>query len=184
MKITDQYHIDKNWTLFLDRDGVINRRLVDNYVKGTEEFEFLPGVLDAMKIIGRVFGHIIVVSNQQGVGKGMMSRADVELVHDFMLKHIEKYGGRIDGIYYSPHLEAENNPMRKPGTGMGLKARKDHPDIDFQRAVMAGDTITDMQFGRSLGMVNVLINTDNMQVDKTYVDLEFGSLKEFAEALI
>lgn len=181
MKFTEKYFIDANWTLFLDRDGVINRRLIDNYVKKPEEFVFLPGVLEALNMLRNHLGLIIIVSNQQGVGKGFMNNDDVKLVHKLMLKHIEETGGRIDAIYYSPHLEKENNPMRKPGTGMGLQAKTDFPQIRFEKSIMAGDSVTDMQFGRSLGMVNVWITSKNIEVNKTYVDFEYGSLREFAQ---
>ena len=65
--------IDRGWTLFLDRDGVINRRIVDDYVKSWDQFKFLPGVPDAIKRLAGVFGRIIVVSNQQGIGIGLMT---------------------------------------------------------------------------------------------------------------
>ncbi|MEI7981828.1 MAG: phosphatase, partial [Bacteroidota bacterium] len=73
--------IDHTWTLFLDRDGVINRRIVGNYAKSCDQFEFIPGVLDAIRQFSLIFGKIIVVTNQQGIGKGLMSREDVTAIH-------------------------------------------------------------------------------------------------------
>ena len=84
---------DKSWTLFLDRDGVINVRLIDDYVKNINEFEFLPGVLEAFRIFAEKFGRIIIVTNQQGVGKGLMTLQDVDSVHDYMLKEVENQKG-------------------------------------------------------------------------------------------
>src|SRR5512146_1139382 len=97
--------IDKSWTLFLDRDGVINKRIPGGYVREWQHFEFLPGVKEAMKIFSGLFGHVIIVSNQQGIGKGIMTEKDLEEVHARMISEIERSGGRIDRIYHSPFLE-------------------------------------------------------------------------------
>ncbi|MCS6819569.1 MAG: histidinol phosphate phosphatase, partial [Chitinophagales bacterium] len=76
------FDVDKTWTLFLDRDGVINLHYPNDYVKSVEEFIFLEGALDAIRDLSRVFKRIIVVTNQQGVGKGLMSEADLDLIHE------------------------------------------------------------------------------------------------------
>ena len=91
--------INDDWTLFLDRDGVINVRIIDGYVTKIEEFEFMPNVIEAFKIFKDKFKRIIVVTNQQGVGKGIMTNEDVERVHEYMIQQIENQGGRIDKIY-------------------------------------------------------------------------------------
>ena len=88
--------IQEGWTLFLDRDGVINRRIIDGYVTSWEEFEFLPGVLDAMELLAGKFRYIMVITNQQGVGKGLMTMEQVDAIHDRMCLEIEAHGGRID----------------------------------------------------------------------------------------
>ena len=117
--------IDTSWTLFLDRDGVINKRIVDDYVKKWEEFEFLEGVIDALKIFNSAFGKIVVVTNQQGIGKGIMRTEDLELIHKNMSYEVSYFGGRIDKVYFSPFLASENHPSRKPGIDMALQAKKD-----------------------------------------------------------
>ena len=89
--------INDDWTLFLDRDGVINVRIIDGYVTKTEEFEFLPNVIEAFKIFKNKFKRIIVVTNQQGVGKGVMTIEDVISVHNYMNQ-------QIFGIPNSSHL--------------------------------------------------------------------------------
>ena len=91
-----------DWTLFIDRDGVINRRLVDDYVKNLDEFEFLPGVLHAMSIFAKNFKHIFVVTNQQGVGKGLMTEEKVHQIHSSMVSQIVQKNGRIDAVYFCP----------------------------------------------------------------------------------
>ena len=78
-------NIDKSWSLFLDRDGVINTRLVDDYVKCWEDFEFLPGVLEAIKCFNKLFSTIVVVTNQQGIGKGLMKVETLNNIHKKMM---------------------------------------------------------------------------------------------------
>ena len=105
--------IDSSWTLFLDRDGVINVRIIDGYVRNIDEFHFLPGVLDAFRRFSEVFGRIIIVTNQQGVGKGIMSEADVEKVHSHLKSAVEGSNGRIDGIGTHDELVASNAIYRE-----------------------------------------------------------------------
>ena len=167
-----------DWTLFLDRDGVINRRIPGGYVTRWEEFEFLDGVPEAVRILSSLFGRVIIVSNQQGIGKGIMSTGDLKEVDRRMREVITDAGGWIDASFYSPHLEKDNHPDRKPGPGMALQARAAFPEIDFARSVMAGDTASDMDFGRNLGMVTVGIGPE-----KPPADLNFPSLLAFAKAI-
>lgn len=178
-KLSHILNIHKNWTLFLDRDGVINKRLPGDYVKNIHEFEFLEGVRESVPILNKIFARIIVVTNQQGVGKGIMSEHDLHKVHQFMLSEIEKIGGKIDAVYFSPYRAEENHPMRKPHTGMALKAKEDFPDIDFEKSIMVGDSESDMEFGKRCGMKTVFIG--NSYPQNIYVDFTFRSLKEFTE---
>src|SRR5438045_5290470 len=99
--------IDKSWTLFLDRDGVINGEKKDEYVLRLEEFVFFEGVLQALKILNEVFGLIVIVTNQKGVGKGLMTLDDLHSIHDYMMREIESHGGRIDKFYYC--TDCDNN---------------------------------------------------------------------------
>ncbi len=175
-------HINSGWTLFLDRDGVINRKIDGDYVRNLPQFEWLPGVQEALKKLASVFGRIIIVTNQQGVGKGLMSGEDVELIHQHMIKEVKKTGGRIDHVYFSPHLKQENSDFRKPGIGMALMAKEDFPEIDFTRSIMVGDSASDMEFGKIAGMITVFITNGKTLpeqanlIDHSYVDLsEFTS---------
>ena len=155
------YFIDKSWTLFLDRDGVINERLLGNYVKSVEEFRFIPGVLDAIAHFSQLFGRIVVVTNQQGINKGLMSERNLNDIHRYMLLEIERHGGRIDAVYFAPQLTQENSDMRKPRPGMGLQAKVDFPDIDFAKSVMIGDSDSDIIFGQTLGMITVKLDNSD-----------------------
>ena len=172
--------IDKSWTLFLDRDGVINVRLIDDYVKNINEFEFLPGVLDAFKIFAEKFGRIIIVTNQQGVGKGLMTLQDVEDVHKFMLKEIETQKGRVDKIYVCPQLKSDSDNFRKPSPRMAYMAQHDFPEIDLEKSVMIGDSNSDIEFGKNAGMLTILIGDEPV---KCKPDSKFESLLKFAKIL-
>jgi histidinol-phosphate phosphatase family protein len=174
----------KEWTLFLDRDGVISHRVPDDYVKNWEDFRFLDGVMEAMAVFTKVFGRIIIVSNQQGVGKGLMSAESLELIDSRMKQEIRQRGGRIDASYYCTHLASENHPDRKPSTGMAFKAKTEFPEIDFTRSVMVGDSLSDMEFGKRLGMMKVLITGVEQNPSTTdLADLCCSSLADFSKML-
>lgn len=174
-------NIDKSWTLFLDRDGVINKKLDNDYVKHWIEFEFIENVTKAMSLVSSKFGKIVVVTNQQGIGKGLYRHEDLELIHKNMIYEINYLGGRIDKVYYSPNLEKENHPSRKPNIGMALQAQKDFPEIDFIKSIIVGDSISDMQFGKSAGMKTVFISPQTQS--NSIIDYSFESLHHFSIAL-
>ncbi len=174
-------NINKNWTLFLDRDGVINKKIDNDYVKQWIEFEFIEGVLDALKFLNTVFGNIIVVTNQQGIGKKLYRKEDLELIHKNMLYEIAYHGGKIDKVYFSPYLKSENHPFRKPGIGMALKAKEDISTINFKQSIMIGDSMSDMEFGRNAGMKTIYISEEITENDK--IDFNFKSLNEIVISL-
>ena len=145
-------------TLFLDRDGVVNRWLPGEYVKEWEQFVFLPGILECLRKWAGKFRHIILVSNQRGVGKGRMTLEQLEAVHARMLAEIRSAGGRIDAVYLCTELE-EDHPMRKPQTGMFAAACRDYPDIAPERSVMLGDSDYDRLFAVNCGMAFVPMET-------------------------
>ena len=177
--------IDRTWTLFLDRDGVINHRIVDDYVKTWDQFEFLPGVPEAMKHFHQVFGRIIIVSNQQGVGKGLMSDSELMGIHDRMVNEIIAAGGMVDAVFYSPHLKSDRSVMRKPNVGMALKARKQFSEIRFNNSMMAGDSLSDMIFGKRVRMKTVLIAPDPTlaKIYPKIIDYHFPDLISFSNHL-
>jgi histidinol-phosphate phosphatase family protein len=174
-------NIDKSWTLFLDRDGVINKKLENDYVKHTTEFEFIDGVLNALRILNPIFGRIVVVTNQQCIGKKIIFTEDLELIHKNMMYEINFMKGRIDKIYFSPYLNSENHPTRKPGIGMALQAKTDFPEIDFSKSIIVGDSLSDMEFGKNAGMKTVFISNDIN--NDTKIDYNFKSLIYFAHSL-
>ena len=145
-------------TLFMDRDGVINRWLPGDYVRSWDQFVFLPGILESLRKWASHFKHIILVSNQRGVGKGRFSQEQLDAVHARMLDEIRNAGGRIDAVYTCIELE-EDHPMRKPQTGMFAAACRDYPDIAPERSVMLGDSDYDRLFAANCGMPFVQMET-------------------------
>jgi histidinol-phosphate phosphatase family protein len=179
-------NIDSSWTLFLDRDGVINKKIDNDYVLDWTQFEFLPDVFEAFKTFSQKFGRIIVVTNQQGIGKGLMTEATLKSIHSNMITEIEKHGGRVDAVYHAPHIRETNHVDRKPNVGMALKAKKDFPEIDFKKSIIAGDSKSDMEFGHRLGMIKAFINIDLTfaRTNPALVDYTAINLLEFSKLLI
>lgn len=177
------WNIDASWCLFLDRDGVINTRKMGGYIQTVEEFEFLPEVPKAIAELSAIFNYIFIVTNQQGIGKGVMTESNLSEIHRYMTKQVENKGGKITKCYHAPDLHGENNLLRKPNTGMGLLAQKEFPEVDFSKSVMVGDSDTDIEFGIKLGMKTVRILTDNENVSVT-ADLSVKSLNEFKNLIL
>jgi D-glycero-D-manno-heptose 1,7-bisphosphate phosphatase len=150
--LENKIFVDETWTLFLDRDGVINRKIPNGYVLNWEEFEFLPQAKTALRFFNQIFGKIVVVTNQQCVGKELITKDNLNAIHEKMVAEIEEDGGRIDRVYFCPDLAEKEPPCRKPEVGMALWAKRDFPQIDFNKSIMVGDSISDMRFGLSLGM--------------------------------
>ena len=94
--------IDKTWTLFLDRDGVINKKLENDYVKDIHELQLLPNAIKAIVILSQFFGKIIVATNQQGIGKKLMTHHNLKQIHRYILQLVKIKGGNIDAFYYAP----------------------------------------------------------------------------------
>lgn len=165
-EITDlkKLNIDKSWSLFLDRDGVINKRLFDDYVKRVDEFEFLPGVPEAFKKFSDIFGRIFVITNQRGIARDIMTEKDLEAIHDYMINGIKNSGGRIDKIYFCPHDRDQNCGCRKPDIGSALKAKQDFPEVDFSKSIMVGDTSPDIQFGKNAGMYTIKVTSKDTEI--------------------
>jgi histidinol-phosphate phosphatase family protein len=143
-------------TLFIDRDGVINILRPNDYVKSWDEFEFRSEVFEAFSKWNKHIKHIIVVTNQRGVGKGLMTECDLKKIHIHMIAEIEKHQGRIDKIYYCIATN-DDNYFRKPNIGMALQAKKDFPDIEFSKSLIIGDSDCDLKFATNLGVDCVLI---------------------------
>jgi len=168
-------NIDSSWTLFLDRDGVVNKRIVGGYVECVSGFHFLSAVPEAVALCKKKFGRIFVVTNQQGIGKGIMTEEQLAVIHSYLKSQVPE----IDRIYHSPYLAAENHIMRKPNIGMALAAKKDFPEIDFQKSIMVGDSPSDIAFGKNCGMFTIAISEDTETA--LSADMVCSSLFDFAK---
>ncbi|PWT77273.1 MAG: phosphatase [Bacteroidetes bacterium] len=180
----DLQRIDKDWTLFLDRDGIINVEKEDGYILHWGEFEFYQGVEEAVSVFSKLFNVIVMATNQRGVGKGLMTVDDLNDIHLKMLQQLEKSGGRIDQIYCCISLD-DNDPMRKPNPGMAFEAKKDFPAIDFSKSIMVGNNISDMEFGRNAGMKTIFVRTTKPEITLPHPAIDFivDSLSDLAKAL-
>lgn len=139
-------------TLILDRDGTINRLRPHDYVKKWEEFEFLPLFLQNAKALGKSFDQIFIVTNQRGIGKGLMTDADLADVHAKMSKVLsEDYGLRINGIFYCSALD-DTDTRRKPNTGMWKEILEKCPEVDPSATIMVGDGDCDQEFAHNAGI--------------------------------
>ena len=176
--------IDKSWSLFLDRDGVINIDKPGSYIFNPGEFVFMNGMPKGFKTFTRRFGHIFVATNQRGVGRGLMTENDLRLIHEKMLEGVRQAGSNIDAIYYITAVD-NNDPLRKPNPGMALRAKADFPGIDLNLSIMVGNNLSDMQFGRNAGMYTVFVKTTNPDVKLPHPDIDmiFDTLADFAKAL-
>ncbi|MDE5559499.1 MAG: HAD-IIIA family hydrolase [Bacteroidales bacterium] len=171
-------------TLFLDRDGVINRCVEAGFVANREAFAFLPGVLPALKEAAGLFRHIFVVTNQPAVGTGLMTEAELGALHTWMCAEIGAAGGRIDRVYSCPDPKTAHSFYRKPAVGMGLRAQREFPDVAFADAFMVGDTRTDMAFGHRLGMHTALIGDNPAALaPPCLAERRYDSLAAFMEAI-
>jgi D-glycero-D-manno-heptose 1,7-bisphosphate phosphatase len=166
-----------NWVLFLDRDGVINEKIDNDYVRTWEDFKFVDGSLEAICAFGRIFSKIFIVTNQRGVGKGLMSISQLNDLHNKMLLCINESSGRIDGVYSCTEIN-DNAICRKPNIGMALLAKKEFPEVNFSTAIMVGDSMTDMEFGKKLGMKTVFIGKKDSDRDKL-IDIVEDTLFQF-----
>jgi D-glycero-D-manno-heptose 1,7-bisphosphate phosphatase len=145
-------------TVFLDRDGVLNKKAPEGeYVTRWEDFQVLEGVVEALARLHRAGLRAIVVSNQRGIALGRYTLADVAAMHAQFEQLTAAGGAHVDAIYVCPHDRSECN-CRKPLPGLFEQAAARFPDISAATSVMVGDSLVDMQFGRRLGMRTILVD--------------------------
>jgi D-glycero-D-manno-heptose 1,7-bisphosphate phosphatase len=143
--------------VFLDRDGVLNRKLPEGaYVSDWAQFQWLPGAVEAVARMNRAGLTVIVVSNQRGIALGRFSVEQLELIHCQMRSHLARQGARLDAIYYCPHDQGECS-CRKPDIGLFEQARKEFPEVNADNSAVIGDSLSDIQAGRKLGMRTIFI---------------------------
>jgi len=177
-------------TIFLDRDGVLNKKMPEgSYVASLADFHLLPGVPEAIGLLNRAGFRVVVVSNQRGIALGLYTVADVEAIHAALQRSLKAHGAHVDAFYFCPHGKGQCN-CRKPLVGLFEQATADFPAIHAASSAMIGDSLSDIEFGRRLGMLTVLINSSQehrqpgAEAAAKLSDLRFPSLAEAVDALL
>jgi histidinol-phosphate phosphatase family protein len=142
--------------VFLDRDGTIARDV--HYCRRPEDFELLPTVPEAIRLLNRNGFKVVVITNQSGIARGYFTEETLSQIHDKMRVELAEHGAWVDAIYYCPHHPDEGCSCRKPGTALFRKAAGEH-DIDLQASYVVGDLQMDIDAGRALGATTVLVTT-------------------------
>jgi D-glycero-D-manno-heptose 1,7-bisphosphate phosphatase len=159
-KNTENESVMLHKVVFLDRDGVINRDSPD-YIKCVEEFEFLPGSLEALCRLNAEGFSCIVVTNQTAPARGLMTLETLEAIHRRLSAAVAAAGGRILEVFICPHLPDADCSCRKPKPGLLNAARRKH-GIDFSSAAMIGDSAKDIECAQIAGVrTTVLVLTGN-----------------------
>jgi D-glycero-D-manno-heptose 1,7-bisphosphate phosphatase len=176
--------------VFLDRDGVINEKMPEgSYVTCWADFHLLPGVPEAITRLNRAGVRVVVVSNQRGVALGRYTAADVEAFHDAFQQVLKAHGAHVDRFYFCPHDKQQCN-CRKPLPGMFEAAARDLPGISAKDSAMIGDSLSDIEFGRRLGMLTVFLDGNpvnqrpGFEAAAELADLRFPSLPAAVAALL
>jgi D-glycero-D-manno-heptose 1,7-bisphosphate phosphatase len=146
-------------TLFLDRDGVINKKLEQRYVTNFDEFVFIKNSDIAIRKLHKIFKRILIVTNQQGIGKGIMTEDDLNLLHLQMQRKLSVDFDLIDKIYFCPCLEVDNCNCRKPKTGMLENAKLDFPDMKIEDSFLVGDSDSDIIAGKKFGLSTIKVSS-------------------------
>ncbi len=143
--------------VILDRDGVINRDSAD-YIKSVDEWELLPGSLEAISRLKKAGYLVTIASNQSGIARGLFSEEELKQIHDKLESQLAMRGTKIDGIYYCPHGPRDNCICRKPKPGLLLKIAK-HFNIKLSETAFVGDNISDIKAAEMCGAKPALVRT-------------------------
>jgi histidinol-phosphate phosphatase family protein len=171
-------------TVFLDRDGILNEKMPEHqYVTRWEEFRVLPGVPAALRRLRDAELRVVVVSNQRGIAKGLYTAADLEAMHAEFQRLLEREGAGIDGFFVCPHEVGECN-CRKPLPGLFEQAVARFPEITAAGSVMIGDSASDVEFGRRVGMRTIFVDARNSAAGAGSADLRVASLPEAVDVLL
>ena len=154
--------------IFLDRDGVINANRAD-HVKSWEEFAFLPGAFDALKRIAASDFAILVTTNQAAIARGLTTDAAVREIHEHMSTEVARAGGRIDAVYYCPHLPDENCDCRKPRPGLYTRGAREW-EIDLARSYVVGDAMADIAAAQAIGAAPILVLSGRGQEQRAVLE--------------
>jgi D-glycero-D-manno-heptose 1,7-bisphosphate phosphatase len=151
--------------VLLDRDGVINRKAANgDYVKTWNEFSFLPGAIEAIRLLTQHCYSSYIITNQRGIARGLMTEQDLKVIHEKMLQELKKHGAEIKQIYYCPHGDEDRCDCRKPKPGLLLRAAREN-GFDLSTAVFIGDDRRDAEAGENAGCKVIMVKPGNSLLD-------------------
>jgi D-glycero-D-manno-heptose 1,7-bisphosphate phosphatase len=169
--------------VFLDRDGVINRKPPEGeYVGQWSDFHLLPRAEQAIAALNASGRRVIVITNQRGIALGLYSDDDVQHIHDALQHHLAGYSARIDAFYYCPHDKNECE-CRKPATGLFERAFQDFPEASSSNSIVIGDSISDIEAARRLSLPSIFIRGEADRRKPGYEQAE-GMASGGADSLI
>lgn len=155
--------------IFIDRDGVINKDpggwTQYQYVAELKDFHFIPGALEALKLLNQGRIQVIIVSNQAGVGKGHFTTRRLEEINSMMLAEVKNNGGKICETYYCIHRTEDNCNCRKPKPGMLEAAMKKH-GISPKETFIIGDSKVDILAGQAAGLSTIFVLSGKTSMDE------------------
>ena len=135
--------------IILGRDGILNE-FREDHIKASEEWVAVPGALEAVSRLNHAGWHVVVATNQSGIGRGMIDMASVNAVHAHMMRSLQTLGGRIDAVFFCPHTPEDGCDCRKPLPGMALDIGRRY-GADLAMVPMVGDTLRDLQAAQAAG---------------------------------
>lgn len=142
--------------VFLDRDGTVIEE--KDFIKSPEEIEFIPGSIEGIRTLRKLGYKIIVISNQSGIGRGILTENMVKEVNDSFIQQLRERGAPIVALYFCPHHPDDDCDCRKPNTGMIHRAVVEHK-LDLEKAVIIGDKLSDIELGKRVGAKSILVLT-------------------------
>jgi len=159
--------------IILDRDGVINEDS-DQYIKSPAEWRAIPGSLEAIARLNQWGYRVVVVTNQSGIGQGLFDMDTLNAIHDKMIKAVAQVGGRIDAVFFCPHVNDDKCECRKPQAGM-LKEVARRYNADLAGVPAIGDSLRDLQAAQSVGAQPILVLTGKGKKTRDEPDLPDGT---------
>ncbi len=157
-----------NKAVFFDRDGIVNHRKINDYIKTIDEFKFIPQFFETFKIVKENSCLALLVTNQQGIGKGLYSITDLAIIHNHMQeKLLERTGFKFDDIAFCPSLHEVNDFRRKPNPGMLLEFIEKY-DLDTDKCWMIGDSESDILAAENAEIKSILIRENFNRSNPTF----------------
>ena len=169
-------------TIFLDRDGVINKEI--NYLHKIEDFEFINGVFEACQYLESLNYKIIITTNQSGISRGYYTENDFQKITKWMLSQFNNNNIDILDVIHCPHLPSDFCDCRKPKPGMLLSAKTKH-NIDMENSWIIGDRENDIQAANNAGIINTILVKSGHEIDEINSNSKFtlDSIKDVHQAI-